>query len=97
MTGDQEEPGTEKGGLTWKVKKERKQIPVDWGTSSNVQDFFLFFVFLNGRTFFFFFFFFFKFYFIFKLYNIVLVLPNIEMNPPRYMILKAGQFVNENE
>ena len=24
---------------------------------------------------------FFKFYFIFKLYNIVLVLPNIEMNP----------------
>ena len=36
---------------------------------------------------FFFFFFifpsFFKFYFIFKLYNIVLVLPNIEMNPPQ--------------
>ena len=28
-------------------------------------------------------FFFFKFYFIFKLYNIVLVLPNIEMNPPQ--------------
>ena len=27
--------------------------------------------------------FFFLFYFIFKLYNIVLVLPNIEMNPPR--------------
>ena len=27
---------------------------------------------------------FFKFYFIFKLYNIVLVLPNIEMNPPQY-------------
>ena len=27
--------------------------------------------------------FFFKFYFIFKLYNIVLVLPNIEMNPPQ--------------
>ena len=25
---------------------------------------------------------FFKFYFIFKLYNTVLVLPNIEMNPP---------------
>ena len=25
----------------------------------------------------------FKFYFIFKLYNIVLVLPNIEMNPPQ--------------
>ena len=24
-----------------------------------------------------------KFYFIFKLYNIVLVLPNIEMNPPQ--------------
>ena len=31
--------------------------------------------------FFFFLLFFFKFYFIFKLYNIVLVLPNIEMNP----------------
>ena len=30
-----------------------------------------------------FFFLFFKFYFIFKLYNIVLVLPNIEMNPPQ--------------
>ena len=29
------------------------------------------------------FFFFFKFYFIFKLYNIVLVLPNIEMSPPQ--------------
>ena len=28
------------------------------------------------------FFIFFKFYFIFKLYKIVLVLPNIEMNPP---------------
>ena len=28
-------------------------------------------------------FYFFKFYFIFKLYNIVLVLPNIEMNPPQ--------------
>ena len=27
--------------------------------------------------------FFFKFYFIFKLYNIVLVLPNMEMNPPQ--------------
>ena len=32
---------------------------------------------------FFFFFIFFKFYFIFKLYNIVLILPNIEMNPPQ--------------
>ena len=32
---------------------------------------------------FFFFSFFLKFYFIFKLYNIVLVLPNIEMNPPQ--------------
>ena len=30
-----------------------------------------------------FFFNFFSFYFIFKLYNIVLVLPNIEMNPPQ--------------
>ena len=31
----------------------------------------------------FFIFLFFKFYFIFKLYNIVLVLPNIKMNPPQ--------------
>ena len=30
-----------------------------------------------------FYFYFFKFYFIFKLYNIVLVLLNIEMNPPQ--------------
>ena len=30
-----------------------------------------------------FYYYFFKFYFIFKLYNIVLVLPNIEMNPPQ--------------
>ena len=38
----------------------------------------------------FYFFLFFKFYFIFKLYNIVLVLPNIEMNPPQvYSLLKA--------
>ena len=40
--------------------------------------------------------FFFKFYFIFKLYNIVLVLPNIEMNPPQvYMcslILMYGDY-----
>ena len=35
---------------------------------------------------------FFKFYFIFKLYNIVLVLPNIEMNPPQvYMCLFLTQ------
>ena len=36
-----------------------------------------------SKYFLFFFEFFFKFYFIFKLYNIVLVLPNIEMNPPQ--------------
>ena len=30
--------------------------------------------------------FFFKFYFIFKLYNIVLVFPNIEMNPPQVYV-----------
>ena len=36
-----------------------------------------------------FFFFFFKFYFIFKLYNIVLVLPNIEMNPPQMHSLES--------
>ena len=34
----------------------------------------------------FFFFYFFKFYFIFKLHNIVLVLPNIEMNSPQVYI-----------
>ena len=37
----------------------------------------------KSRTLTFFFLIFFKFYFIFKLYNIVLVLPNIEMNPPQ--------------
>ena len=35
-------------------------------------------------------FFFFKFYFIFKLYNIVLVLPNIEMNPPQVLMNIQG-------
>ena len=30
-----------------------------------------------------------KFYFIFKLYNIVLVLPNIEMNPPLCYVFKG--------
>ena len=40
--------------------------------------------FYRGITYYIFFqFFFFKFYFIFKLYNIVLVLSNIEMNPPQ--------------
>ena len=38
---------------------------------------------LNSQFFCFFLIYFFKFYFIFKLYNIVLVLPNIEMNPPQ--------------
>ena len=41
---------------------------------------------IHKLRFFFFFFFiylFFKFYFIFKLHNIVLVLPHIEMNPPQ--------------
>ena len=33
--------------------------------------------------FFYFIFYFFKFYFIFKLYKIILVLPNIKMNPPQ--------------
>ena len=37
-----------------------------------------------------FFSFFFKFYFIFKFYIIVLVLPNIKMNPPQvYILLKT--------
>ena len=39
--------------------------------------FFAFFKFFLGGTIFF------KFYFIFKLYNIVLALPNIKMNPPQ--------------
>ena len=38
---------------------------------------------LNLSSFFLFYYYFLKFYFIFKLYNIVLVLPNIEMNPPQ--------------
>ena len=40
----------------------------------------------------FFFFYFFKFYFIFKLHNIVLVLPNIEMNLPWVMKWQATDF-----
>ena len=35
----------------------------------------------------------FKFYFIFKLYNIVLVLPNIKMNPPQvYLCSPSWKF-----
>ena len=46
----------------------------------------------NLLSFFFFSFVFFKFYFIFKLYNIVLVLPNIEMNPPQKLtVLSEGK------
>ena len=43
------------------------------------------YVYLTNSSCYFLFFvlFIFKFYFIFKLYNIVLVLPNIEMNPPQ--------------
>ena len=44
---------------------------------------FLFFYFCHTSLRKFRFLFFFKFYFIFKLYNIVLVLPNIEMNLPQ--------------
>ena len=40
-----------------------------------------------GNLHFILFIYFFKFYFVFKLYNIVLVLPNIEMNPPRVFYL----------
>ena len=40
------------------------------------------FLFLGGHSFFFF-----KFYFIFKLYNIVLVLPNIDTGIPVFPIL----------
>ena len=39
-----------------------------------------------------------KFYFIFKLYIIVLVLPNIKMNPPQvYMYTCEYDFCRENE
>ena len=51
---------------------------------------------LAGRFFFFFFnvVIFFKFYFIFKLYIIVLVLPNIKMNLPReHMYTCGGQIL----
>ena len=39
---------------------------------------------------------FFKFYFIFKLYNVVLVLPNIEMNPPQVKMTIYQMFVYLN-
>ena len=66
------------------LRQKRRQIPQvqflvhmtrNYSIEFTLQFFFLF----N----FLFFYFFFKFYFIFKLYNIVLVLPNIEMNPPQ--------------
>ena len=37
--------------------------------------------------------FFFKFYFIFKLYIIVLVLPNIKMNPPQVYMCSLAHFL----
>ena len=40
-------------------------------------------------------FFFFSFYFIFKLDNIVLVLPNIEMNPPQVYLCSGRFFTTE--
>jgi len=43
----------------------------------------------------FFFLIFFKFYFIFKLYNIVLVLPNIEMNPPLQLLQLNSRKIND--
>ena len=48
--------------------------------------FFFFLIFYCSCIFIYFCFFFFKFDFIFKLYNIVLVLPNIKMNPPQVHI-----------
>ena len=49
-----------------------------------------FLIFLIFFNFFYFLFYFFKFYFIFKLYIIVLVLPNIKMNPPQVYMCSIG-------
>ena len=53
-------------------------LPFAWNISFSSFSFFCFFLFC-----FFIYLFCFKFYFIFKLYIIVLVLPNIKMNPPQ--------------
>ena len=40
---------------------------------------------------------FYLFYFIFKLYNIVLVLPNIEMDPPQVYAMEYNSAMRKNE
>ena len=70
-------------GLQGKWVKCLGKILNSWGKRINSifawqADLFFFFFFKCGWTLFFF-----KFYFILKFYNIVLVLPNIEMNPPQ--------------
>ena len=40
---------------------------------------------------------FYFFYFIFKLYNIVLVLPNIEMDPPQVYAMEYNSAMRKNE
>ena len=54
---------------------------------------FLYFIYLFILVFNFIFFYFFKFYFIFKLYKIVLVLPNIKMNPPQVYMCSFLKFL----
>ena len=53
------------------------------GSQQTVENSFFFFFFFCRAGDIYFFILFFKLYFIFKLYNIVLVLPKIEMNPPQ--------------
>ena len=47
---------------------------------------------MDTVLFFFFLIFLKKFYFTFKLYTIVLVLPNIEMNPPQVLNLRKSKY-----
>ena len=70
----------------WSHRKHQGRIPINVSfflqtqtntAQTHIHEGIFFFFFLMSFNFFF------KFYFIFKLYNIVLVLPNIKMNPPQ--------------
>ena len=69
--------------FTWQAFWRKPSLSIPNSAQPVHPSLFFFFSFFSTMGFSFFFFFFFKFYFIFKLYNIVLVLPNIEMNPPQ--------------
>ena len=67
--------------LVWKIPWTEEPDRLQSITYSNILPILKYVVLLDFKRFLYILFF--KFYFIFKLYNIVLVLPNIEMNPPQ--------------